>query len=329
MKTMVKTDKTLFHSGISPENKIWKYIKFNKNDKILNDFIDYLSFYSSWNFSILAKLMSSDNGPAVYVWRLSIDRSENKNWLFRAWVSTSYLWYSIKVCQLAEFKIWNQIVLKVDLYWKWLKLLREDKDLYNSFRLFCSDWLELWEELTITRIDYTVDCMKLNFRKVNSLKYRCSWTYYKDWLTKTKYFWKRWHDSCMFIRYYDKKEEISKRWSSMLYPEYQYLPEVMRYELQVNSKWFDKSERIIKLKDLYNLINLGYHVWNNTESHKRKKDETLYSEICDRINMLKNIKDYESLNKVWIYLDWIYRKWGMACPVLCETSEIEKHFQKI
>ena len=60
MKTMFKTDKTLFHTGISPENKIWKYIKFNKNDKILNDFIDYLSFYSSWNFSILAKLMSSD-----------------------------------------------------------------------------------------------------------------------------------------------------------------------------------------------------------------------------------------------------------------------------
>ena len=326
---MVYTDKIQFQNWISPENKIANYIKFNKNDKILGDFIDYLSFYTSWDFSILTRLLSSDNGPAVYIWRLSVDRSENIRGMFRAWVSTAYMWYSVKVCQLAEMKIWNQIVLKVDIYGKGLKLLREDIDLYKSFKIFCTDWLDLWEDLTITRIDYTVDCMKLNFRKYNSLRCRCSGVYYKDWLTKTKYFWKRGHDSAMFIRYYDKKEEISNRNTAYLYPEYQFLPEVMRYELQVNSKWFSKKERVIKLNDLQSVISLGYHIWLNKASHERKKDESTYEEIINKINELKNIKDYESLDKVRIYLDWIYRKWGMACPVLCETSEMEKPFQKI
>ena len=323
MKTMLKTDNLVFHKGISPENKIWKYIKFNKNDKILSDFIDYFAFYSSRDFSVLTRLLSSDNWPAVYIWRLSIDRTENHNGLFRAWVSAAYMWYSVKLCQLQEMKIWNQIVLKVDLYWKGLKLLREDKDLYNSFRLFCTDWLCLWEEVTITRIDYTVDCMKLNFRKVNNLRCRCSWTYYKDWLTKTKYFWKRWHDSAMFIRYYDKKEEINKRWTSMIYPEYQYLPEVMRYELQVNSKWFDKNERIVKLKDLYSVINLWYHISDNTDKHEKVKYDTMYQWIVHWINELKRDNDRESLDKVCIYLDWIYRKNNSSLPIYSNVWGID------
>jgi hypothetical protein len=61
-----------------------------------------------------------------------------------------------------------------------LKLLREDKDLWRSLKLFFSDFIMLGDELTICRIDYTVDCMKLNFRKENSLKCRVSGVYTKD-----------------------------------------------------------------------------------------------------------------------------------------------------
>ena len=319
-KIMVNYSKNYhFNTGISPLNKIWKYMSFTKKDKVLSDFIDYMSFYTSWNFAPLTKLLSSDNAPSVYLGRLSIDCLEKKIWLFRAWISTSYLWYSIKLCQLQEMKIWNKIVLKVDLYWKWLKLLREDEDLRKSFRIFCSDWLLLWEELTITRIDYTVDCMKLNFRKENSLRCRCSWMFSKDWEVKTKYFGVKWHDSAMFIRYYDKKEEIAIRWTDMLYPEYRFLPVVMRYELQVNSKWFDKYERTIKFDDLYSVICMWYKLKDRWWNHHKVKDESIYKDIVILIDELKRSKDYESLDKVWIYLDWIYRKWGLACPVLCET----------
>lgn len=300
-------------------------MSFTKDDKVLDDFIDYLAFYTTWNFAPLTKLLSSDNAPSYYLWRLSIDCLDKKVWLFRAWVSTSFMWYSVKICQLQELKIWKQIVLKVDLYWKWLKLLRDDYDLFVSFKVFCRDWLQLWEELTITRIDYTVDCEKMNFNKRNSLRCRVSWMFMKDWQVKTKYFWKRSHDSAMFIRYYDKKEEINVRWTAMLYPEYQFLKTVQRYELQVNSKWFDDYERVIKFDNLYDLINMWIHIWKRSRNKIIKKDESLYNEIIVLINELKQKKDYESLDKVFIYLDSVYRKWGFEFPVLCETLDQWKH----
>ena len=317
-----------YNTKISKLNKIGQFMTFTERDKVLSDFIDYLSFYTTRNFAPLTKLLSSDNAPSVYLWRLSIDCLEKKIWLFRAWVSTSYLGYSLKVCQLQELKIWNKIVLKIDIYWKWLKLLREDKDLRNSFRLFLSDWLLIGDDLTVTRIDYTVDCAKLNFRKENTLRCRCSWLINKDWEVKTKYFGVKWHDSAMFIRYYDKKEEISKRWTAMLYPEYEFLPVVQRYELQVNSKWLDDYERHIKFSDLYDLINLGYHIWNRKREDYKCKDESLYCRIKHWIDELYREKDVESLQKVRIYLDWVFRKWGLESPVLCETLDQWKRFHK-
>lgn len=313
----------LSNSIISPMNKIWKFMRFTAKDEVLSDFIDYLSFYTTWQFAPLTRLLNSDNAPSVYLWRLSIDCLENKIWLFRAWISTSYMWYSVKICQLREMKIWTQIVLKVDLYWKWLKLLRDDKDLRNSFNIFMRDRLMLWEELTITRIDYTVDCQKMNFRKENTLRCRVSGVFSKDWNVKTKYFGVKWHDSAMFIRYYDKKEEISVRWTAMLYPEYQFIDHVQRYELQVNSKWLDDYERCIKFNDLYNLINMWFQIWIRKRWNEVKKDESSYKLIVNEINKLRNEKDIESLQKVRIYLDWVFRKWGFDCPVLCEISEVE------
>ena len=304
-----------YNTAISPLNKIWKYMSFTKDDKVLSDFIDYLSFYTTWSFAPLTKLLSSDNWPALYLWRLSVDLIDRKQWLFKAWISTAFMWYSIKICQLNEVKIKDKIVLKIDIYWKWLKLLRDDHDLRLSLKLFFSDRLLLWDELTITRIDYTVDCAKLNFRKENSLKCHVSWIYTKDWEVKTKYFWRKWHDTASFIRYYDKKEEMSVRWTSHLYPEYQFLPVVMRYELQVNSKGFDPYERCIKFEELYNLINLWYHIEDNHLSHKKQKEENLLNDIVLKINQLKCKKDYDSLDKICVYLDSLYRKSNRTMPL--------------
>lgn len=318
---MKKSVKYHFNNSISPLNKIWKYMSFTKKDKVLSDFIDYLSFYTSRNFAPLMKLLSSDNAPSVYLWRLSVDCLEKKIWLFRAWISTSYMWYSIKLCQLQEMKINNKIVLKIDLYWKWLKLLREDKDLRNSLNIFFRDFLLLWDEITLCRVDYTVDCMKINFRKENTLRCRCSWMFSKDWEVKTKYYGVKWHDSAMFLRYYDKKEEISIRWTSMLYPEYQFLPCVMRYELQVNSKWFDKSDRLIKFSDLYSVICMWYNIKDRDRSKEKSKDEDIVNEVIRLLNKLNSpsLPDYDSLDKVYIYLDSLYRKIGREVPFYMKT----------
>lgn len=317
---MSKSVKYHFNTRVSPLNKITKYMSFTEDDKVLSDFIDYLSFYSTWSFAPLTKLLSSDNAPSVYLGRLSIDCLEKKIGFFRAWISTSYYWYSIKICQLQEVKIWNKLVLKIDIYGKGLKLLRDDVDLRRSLKTFFSDFLMLGDELTITRIDYTVDCMKLNFRKQNSLRCRVSGVFSKDWEVKTKYFGVKWHDSAMFIRYYDKKEEIAKRWTSMLYPEYQFLPCVMRYELQVNSKGFDKSERVIKFTDLYWVITLWYNIGDRNRKKEIKKDESTYKDIVNLIEKLKNDKDYDSLDKVYVFLDSMYRKNKRSVPFYVPNS---------
>lgn len=295
-----------YNSVVSINNKILEYMSFTERDDVLSDFIDYLSFYTTWSHWPLLKLLNSDNWPSLYFWKLSLDCLENKIWFFKAWVSTSYMWYSIKLCQLFEVKIWNKVVLKVDIYWKGLKLLREDKDLWNSLKLFFSDYLLLWDDLTICRIDYTVDCWKINFRKSNDLRCRVSWTFYKDWEIKTRYFWKKWHDSARFIRYYDKKEEIRVKWTEMLYPEYRFLPNVMRYELQVNSKGFDDFERVIKFSDLYRLICLWFHIWNWKKSVKALKDESVLSDVLDKIQKFHSQKDFDALEKISCYL---HRLW--------------------
>ena len=307
--------KSHFNTAISPLNKIWKFMSFTKDDKVLSDFIDYLSFYTTWSFGPLTKLLSSDNAPSFYLWRLSVDLLDRKQWLFKAWVSTAFMWIAVKICQLQEVKIKDRIVLKIDIYWKGLKLLRDDHDLWCSLKLFFSDRLLLGDILTITRIDYTVDCAKINFRKENSLNCRVSGIFTKDGEVKTKYFGRKWHDTACFIRYYDKKEEMAVRGTTNLYPEYQFLPIVMRYELQVNSKWFDPYEREIKFNDLYDLINLWYHIKDNNWSHKKQKEENILNEIVCWLNQLRNKKDYDSLDKVSVYLDTLYRKLNKEMPL--------------
>lgn len=320
-------NKIHFNTGISPKNKLRNYMSFTSKDKILSDFIDYLSFYTTWDHSLLLKLLSSDNGPALYLGRLSIDCIENKVGLFRAWVSVSHMGIVIKLCQLREMKIWEKIVLKIDIYWKWLKLLREDSDLYKTFYIFCRDRLMLWEDINITRIDYTVDCAKLNFRKKNSLRCRVSWLFTKDGDPKTKYFGKRWHDSALFIRYYDKKEEISVRGTEILYPEYRFLPCVMRYELQVNSKWLSKEDKEIKLSQLHDLICLWYEIPDRLKKLKKEeKDETDLESCIKSIKSLINKKDLDSIQKLLIYINDLKCKWvlGFDWVVSCEILDRER-----
>lgn len=309
-----------FNTCISSNNKIWRFMSFTKDDKVLRDFIDYLRFHTSWNNKPLLQYLHRDNWKCLNFSRLSLNIYENSR-CFNAMIQTVVYWQIVKICDLREIKINWKLRLMVSLYWKWLKVLRDDYSLYQSLKCFFTDWLELWEDLTITRIDYTVDCAKLNFRKQNSLNNKKWWYIFADKETnvETKYFGVKSHDSAMFIRYYDKKKDLVKSDFLRLYPEYKYLDQVMRYELSVNSKWLDDYERNIKLNSLYDLINLGYDIpfrnrkWEKDMLHW--KDETLLNTCVKNINLMKNIWDIDSLDKLYCYLDSIYRKNKMSLPI--------------
>lgn len=328
-----------FNTCISPNNKLWKFMSFTKDDKVLRDFVDYVRFHTSRNNKPLLKYINRDNASTLFLNRLNLLTNGWKLGFFRAWIQTVFLWQIVPLCELREVKIKKNVVLMVSMYWKWLKLLRDDYDLWLSLKCFFKEWLELWDELTITRIDYTVDCAKYNFRKENTLNTKKWWNILKENKIQTKYFGVKSHDSAMFIRYYDKKADLLESWFYNLYPEYHFLDEIMRYELVVNSKWLDDYERHINLQSLYDLVNLWYDIpFRNRAKEKKlhRKDDTILNNCVKNINLLKNTWDYESIDKLFIYLDSIYRKngrsfplyspmkWDFDCPVLCETLVHEK-----
>ena len=294
-------------------------MSFTKDDKVLRDFIDYLRFHTTWNDKPLLKYMHRDNGKCLNFSRLSLHIYDNSRCWFRAVLQTVVLWNIVDICDLREVKIQKDLKLMVSLYGKGLKVLRDDFSLYQSLKCFFTDWLELWEDLTITRIDYTVDCAKMNFRKENSLRNLKGGRIEKKWIVQTKYFGVKSHDSAMFIRYYDKKADLLESNYSWLYPEYHFIDNVMRFELSVNSKWLDDYERHININSLYDLINLGYDIpFRNRKKEKELlhwKDETLLNNCVKNINLLKNIWDFESLDKLYCYLDTIYRKNKQSLPI--------------
>lgn len=335
---------------IDPRNKIWKYIKFDKRDKVICDFIDYVAFYGSWNPSLLFNLLSSDNGPSVYVWRITLTKWENRR-LFTVFWQVIVAGKIVQIFRLQELKLpwvkgWN---LKVDLYWKWVKLIREEglwSDVYQVLTRYCK-----LDDITLTRADYTVDCAKYNFWKKNTLSNTTSWTickanrviHEKDYditkdivgLNKTindkkrkvqyKLFGNKSSSTAHFIRYYDKKREIVERWTQFLYPEYFDVAEVMRYELQVNSKWFSEEERHLKIEQIYEFITFGLNITDNTNSHKRiPRNESMYKWIEYWIKKLKRECDYESLEKVKLLLFDPSELWDTDSRVLCEISEVER-----
>ena len=156
--------KNHFNTAISPNNKLNKFMSFTKDDMVLRDFIDYLTFYTTWDNKPLLKFINRDNGPSFYLGRLSLDIAKNRIWHFLWQIHTVYNGHSVAICQLKEIKVWSKLVIKVSIYWKWLKLLREDFDLFKTLKCLFTDRLMFWEELTVCRIDYTCDCAKYNLR---------------------------------------------------------------------------------------------------------------------------------------------------------------------
>ena len=310
---------------ISEKNKIWDYIKFNSKDKVIWEYIDYLAFYGAWNRKYLLNLLRSDNWGSLFYKMFTIKPDSLDH--FQAKVFYSYMWIAVDMFQLKEITIWQDVFLKIDLYWKWLKLLRE-QNLWQDFYSFMSSVLYM-KDIILTRADYTVDCAKYNFRKVNSLSNKVSWSICSKWnrdrdlddlnrrverfnqenknkkkLVQYKLFGRKSSSSAKFIRYYDKKAEILARWTSFLYPEYFGYDQIMRYELQVNSKWFDSVERCMDIKDVESFINFGYCVSSSRWSHMKKRDESILQWCLWGIRKLRRDWYNEDLEKLKLELIW-------------------------
>lgn len=295
---MLENDKKI---ELSKYNKIWDFMTFYESDWFLDEFIDFVWFYWKRKHERILHLLKSDNWWSIYLSKRLCLNSLNGFSNFRAMVSVSVYGSPINVVQLREIKMWWQVVLDVDLYWKGCKLIREEwlrDELYLLFNYY------LWmDHIILTRADYTVDCQKMNFRKANWLKCKISWLIRENWQVAYMTFWKKSHDSAKFLRYYDKKQEILDRWTSHLYPEYSLLKSVMRYELQVNSKWFDSLEKEISINDLYNFIMLNKEVSSSRWRHNPKDKDWTCEELAKKcIRKLQKEKDFDWLDRLKLLL---------------------------
>lgn len=276
---------------------------FYESDLFLDEFIDFIGFYWSWKHERVLTLLKSDNGGSIYLSKRLVLNNLNWFWNFRAMVSVSVYWTPVNVCQLREITLNWKIVLDVDIYWKGCKLIREvwlREELYLLFNYYLQ-----MNEITITRADYTVDTQRLNFEKPNRLKYRKSWVIKESDDFSYVTFGKKSHDSAKFLRYYDKKLEIKTRHTECLYPEYSLLSNVMRYELQVNSKGFESLENVITISELYDFITLHKEIKSSSWKHIWKmlyKDWSLETWIIEGIRKLQNRKDIDSLDRVKTFL---------------------------
>lgn len=292
---------------LSPNNKIWQYIKFYESDQVLSEFIDYVWFYWKRDHSRILTYMKNNNWACLYLSKRLVLFNVEKTSNFNAFVSISLYWSPINIVQLREIKVNWELVLDVDLYWKWLKLIREEwlrEELYLLFSYY------LWmNEIVLTRVDYTVDCQKRDFDKENTLSNRVWAEFHKiennHKIITGRYYGRARHDSARFLRYYDKKEDIREKNMDHLYPEYSLIPFVMRYELQVNSKGLDDYERCLTIDKLYNFITLWLAVKSSEWKHLLKnKDFSLEELAIKSIKKLITKKEYDSLEKIKLLLLW-------------------------
>lgn len=220
-----------------------------------------------------------------------------------------------------ELEVQSKMVLKVDFYGRGLLVVNKENLWSSVEKLFTKFfWMD---EITITRTDYTCDCAKYNFRKVNTLDAKIRGKIEKKDGLEYIVFGRK-GKSARVLRYYDKKKEILTRGTSFLYTDYFGYSEIMRYELQVNSEGFDKYEREIKISQLKDYANFGCYIPDNQAKHIRRRDESILEWIKRWIRKFVRDNDKESLEKIDLYFEDLKNRWILDSLVWCETSEVER-----
>lgn len=313
-------------SFLNPNNKLSKYIRIFKRDKFIRDFIDYIGFYWQRKKTDWYYLFASDNWRSWYVDKIQIRAEQSKTWWFLAYWLYHYMGYTIDLFRVVEWNLQGKQVLKVDFYGKGLLVVNRE-NLRNSIEKVFTRFFWM-SDIVITRADYTCDCARYNFKKPNRLNNKIAWKVSKEikkeYLTaeeiekqiieeekksmiigeisknnRVEYLlFGRKGKSARVLRYYDKRRELIARWTAWLYPEYFGFNEIMRYELQVNSEGFDKSEREIRIWDLKDFANFGLYVPDNQASHKKKKDSTELEIAEKAIRKIVRDKNHEDFRKI-------------------------------
>lgn len=290
---------------LHPLNKLGDVLKITKEDWYIADFIDYIGFYWKWKKTDWYYLFMSDNGREAYVDNISLIAENTSSGRIYIYGLYAYAGRVVRLFRADQMTMWKDFVMKIDLYGKWILLANKENLRWTLEKIRIKFfWME---EVKITRTDYTCDCSKYNFRKTNSLRVKIKWKFYtKDELS---YYWfgKKWKNR--FLRYYDKKAEILKRWTQFLYPEYFGYSEIMRYELQVNGSALNDLYRVMNVDQIKDYANFGIYIPKNNRSHKKLLDDDILEETLANIKKMYRLWMKDNIEKIKLFL-WFEHKLG-------------------
>lgn len=314
----------------SKSNRLLEYVRITDKDEMIAEYLDYLKFYS--NYRIKAKLLfSRDNWRTIDLAGFRLYRTHNKQFIVELW--RKYLWKDVLIASFVENYVNAQSVMSCDIYGKGLLLLnredwRDDLETVFQFRGF--------QRVILTRIDYAVDCQRINWNKPCSLKSvnhrvekKRGVPYYVVYGSKLT--------SPQFIRYYEKKKDLKENNAEWLYPDYAKYDKVMRYELQVNSDGIAKDYKEQPIENLRNIANFNHYVAREERNHHKLRYESEeYLTVEKIIKEMRNQWDWHNLVKIQNFLaHQILELWPIVeseeAKLKRETLELkrEKQDQKI
>lgn len=287
----------------SQNNRVLQYLKIGIRDWFIEEYVDFLTFY--WDFlSETMVLRCRDNDAGANFFWFHLARWNEGSWRKNIILKIIYYYEGnlIDIGQFNEFsKDWKKL-LRCQIYGKGLLILNREnlREKFESLLKFF--WLN---SICLTRIDYAVDCKKINFKKKNTLNARKGGQIHnvKTWEIEYVGFWSRWV-SPLYLRYYNKKRDLKDSNYERLYPEYDKYDQVMRYELQVNSDGISPNDKIITVDELKNIANFWSCVNPSKRTHKHYTASDENFKIIQKIILwYKKTNNKAQLLKIQMLLD--------------------------
>lgn len=302
-KPLLKLKKSVKRPSV--QNMLRKYIRFTDSDCYIAEYVDYLTFYGSY-LSETMVLWCRDNDCWINYFGFHLTRWKEWSWVKNIILKIQYYYEGkiMEIGQLNEFtgKWWARF-LRVQLYGKWLLVVNREnlRDELENLLFFFG-----MSEITLTRIDYAIDCEKMNFKKPNYLKAKKSWQFTNLRTGELEYlgFGAKWV-SPLFLRYYDKKKDLKDSKFERLYPEYAQYDTVMRYELQVNSDWISEKAKYQHIYDLKGIVNFWKQVYKTKRSHKKyNESDKDFKTVQDIILNYKKTGNNGQISRILMLLEW-------------------------
>jgi hypothetical protein len=228
------------------------------------DYIWWLSDYDPDREKRFLDIFRSDNGSYRQYQGLTMVLDYHSQPIIT--ISCSYMGRSVPIARINKTNITWQSQYHRDIYGKWLVILRDRLDLFHQLIAFFVDYWLINPYLT--RYDHCVDTIHTGWDKMarivskkemvrNSRTCGGRTTYVSYGLKRSSH----------FFRIYDKNLDLDDSWHSWLYPQYEWL-HILRYEIQVTSKWIAQEDKKITWKQLIDIAQMNYSLRGDLRQRK-------------------------------------------------------------